>query len=91
MGKVLYEWLDAEDRFLEKSFSKVPTDRLLLIAFQGSPELLHLPWELLHTGEGFLVQRIQPEILPIRLIPGRPTPRTFSKTGITSIVYGHFP
>lgn len=74
-GQALYNWLDGQDRFLEKAINEFPQDQLLVLAFQGEPSLLHLPWELLHNGKNYLVNQFEHEIVPIRLRAGRPTQR----------------
>ena len=82
IGKQLYHWLDGNDRFLERAIQKLPTDQLLVLAFKGAAQLLHLPWELLHNGSQYLVRQYGPEILPVRLQEGRTTPREPQKRAL---------
>ncbi len=40
----------------------------LVIAIDTDKQLAHLPWEVLHDGEDFLVKRVNPVVLPLRWI-----------------------
>ena len=72
-GQQLYRWLDGADRFIEKELLQLPTDQLVVLAFTGDMALLHLPWELLHNGQQYLLQQQSPTILPIRLLKNKIT------------------
>ena len=53
-GQALYNWLDKSDRVLANAL-KEPHSEGLIIAIATDKGLAHLPWELLHDGECFLV------------------------------------
>ena len=69
-GQVLYNWLDGTDSRLESALNQYRRDGIVL-AIAASHGLAHLPWEVLHDGKQFLVQRI-PAIIPVRWVPDRP-------------------
>ena len=78
-GKALYNWLDNSgqrscafgERILANAL-KEPHQEGLIIAIATDKGLAHLPWELLHDGECFLVQK-RPSIIPIRWVSnGKP-------------------
>lgn len=67
VGQALYRWLDGPDRFLA-----TPLDgcrgrcRVVLLAVAMAGRLAHLPWELLHDGQSFLVARHDLPVVPVR-------------------------
>lgn len=63
-GQNLYNWLDGNERILQRELDKYRREGIVL-AISTSERLAHLPWELLHDGKGFLVQR-KPAIIPVR-------------------------
>ncbi len=67
-GRRLYQWLDGSDRWLaqllDQRLNEAKTD-LVVLAMTTSKQLAHLPWELLHDGNGFLVARACP-VVPVR-------------------------
>ncbi|MEH1823191.1 MAG: CHAT domain-containing protein [Nostoc sp.] len=63
-GRRLYNWLDGSDRTLQPLLDKHRREGIVL-AIATSEKLAHLPWEVLHDGNGFLVQRV-PAIVPVR-------------------------
>lgn len=65
IGKRLYQWLNGQERLLERVISEFRSDRIV-IAIDISRRLASLPWETLHDGSRFLVERRHPEILTIR-------------------------
>ena len=70
-GQALYNWLDKSDRILANALQE-PHPEGLIIAISTDKGLAHLPWELLHNGECFLVET-RPSIIPVRwLSNGRP-------------------
>jgi hypothetical protein len=69
-GQALYNWLDGTDRRLESALNQYRRDGIVL-AIAASQGLAHLPWEVLHDGKQFLVQRL-PAIIPVRWVPDRP-------------------
>jgi CHAT domain-containing protein len=69
-GQALYNWLDGTDRRLELALNQYRRDGIVL-AITTSQGLAHLPWEVLHDGDCFLVQRL-PAIIPVRWVPDRP-------------------
>jgi len=70
-GQTLYRWLDSADRFLARALDDQPDDgQPLALAIDTDGELNHLPWELLHDGDGFLVARETTPVIPVRWQPG---------------------
>lgn len=64
IGRQLFQWLDGDNRWLVSKLTRFPTEEIgLAISMVG--QLRQLPWELLHDGAQFLVQR-QPAVVPIR-------------------------
>jgi len=83
LGHQLYQWLDGNEGWLRKSINEADqTIYLNLIQTsqaQGlNPEteqvvlgLAYLPWELLHDGAEFLVERRDISVLPVRSVQQR--------------------
>jgi len=66
-GQKLYHWLDSADRFLDQAIRKAHgTTEILVLAIEAEGKLSHLPWETLHDGISFFVQRKNPMIAPVR-------------------------
>ncbi len=63
-GQTLYNWLDGTERLLETVLNQHQREGVVL-AISASERLAHLPWEILHDGKQFLVQRT-PAIIPVR-------------------------
>ena len=63
-GKALYQWLDGSERILQNELDRHGREGIVL-AISTSQGLAHLPWELLHNGQGFLVEK-RPAIIPVR-------------------------
>ena len=61
-GRHLYNWLDGSDRFLQGLINQY-RDEGIILAIATAENLAHLPWEVLHDRNGFLVQR---GIVPVR-------------------------
>ncbi|MGB7247907.1 MAG: CHAT domain-containing protein, partial [Phormidesmis sp.] len=87
-GRRLYDWLDGSSRSLAQLLEAERDGVLLAIA--TDQKLGHLPWELLHDGQSFLVARSQP-IVPVRWqgkpltkqtseVPNRPLQTLFMAT-----------
>ena len=71
IGQALYNWLDTDKRILANALQE-PRPEGLIIAISTDKGLAHLPWELLHDGECFLVQK-RPSIIPVRwMTKGKP-------------------
>jgi hypothetical protein len=71
-GRRLYNWLDGSDRTLQALLDKHRREGVVLAI--GTPvetrliaSLHHLPWEVLHDGVNFLVQRV-PAVVPVRWV-----------------------
>ncbi|MCC5897456.1 MAG: CHAT domain-containing protein, partial [Phormidium sp. BM_Day4_Bin.17] len=64
-GQQLYTWLDGSDRWLTQAL-KENRRQTLVLAVDLQHRLAHLPWELLHDGAGFLVERRNPRVVPMR-------------------------
>ncbi|MBD2294206.1 tetratricopeptide repeat protein [Anabaena sphaerica FACHB-251] len=63
-GSRLYNWLDGSDRWLQKLINQYQRQGIIL-AIATAEKLAHLPWEVLHDHNSFLVQR---SIIPIRWV-----------------------
>ncbi len=68
-GRRLYDWLDGSDRWLQPLLDKYQREGIVL-AIAAAEKLAHLPWEVLHDGVNFLVQRF-PAIVPVRWVSDR--------------------
>ncbi|PSB20087.1 CHAT domain-containing protein [Phormidesmis priestleyi ULC007] len=64
IGQALYRWLD-RDRILTQRLSERPS----AVAIATDQRFAHLPWEVLHDGQSFLVQR---GVMPIRWTGKKP-------------------
>lgn len=65
-GQALYNWLDGSDRNLQLEIDQHWREGIV-IAIAATKKLAHLPWEVLHDGKSFLVERL-PAIIPIRWV-----------------------
>ncbi|MBN3894292.1 MAG: tetratricopeptide repeat protein [Nostoc sp. NOS(2021)] len=65
-GRRLYDWLDGSDRWLQPLLDKYRREGIVL-AIATTEKLAHLPWEVLHDGVSFLVERV-PAIVPVRWV-----------------------
>ena len=63
-GLRLYNWLDGTDRWLQKLINQYQRQGIIL-AIATAEKLAHLPWEVLHDNQSFLVQR---SIIPVRWV-----------------------
>jgi CHAT domain-containing protein len=63
-GQGLYRWLDGTERILQSELDSHRGEKIVL-AISTSKGLVHLPWELLHDDQGFLVSKL-PAIVPMR-------------------------
>ncbi|MBE9082842.1 GUN4 domain-containing protein [Tolypothrix sp. LEGE 11397] len=68
IGQTLYNWLDGSARNLQRSISQHQYSGIVL-AIAATEKLANLPWEVLHDGKSFLVER-RPAIIPIRWVQG---------------------
>ncbi|MEH2123400.1 tetratricopeptide repeat protein [Nostoc sp.] len=86
LGRQLYQWLDGKEGWLRRALDEADEQTILLDLIKTSeaqglnPEtervalgLAHLPWELLHDGIGFLLQRQNISVLPVRSVQQRQT------------------
>ncbi|MEH2456205.1 tetratricopeptide repeat protein [Nostoc sp.] len=67
IGRQLFFWLDGDGRWLSRGIAECRGEGLV-IAIDTDKQLAHLPWEVLHDGEDFLVKRVNPVVLPLRWI-----------------------
>ena len=67
IGQQLFFWLDGDGRWLSRGIADCRGEGLV-IAIDTDKQLAHLPWEVLHDGEDFLVKRVNPVVLPLRWI-----------------------
>ncbi len=65
-GRRLYDWLDGGDRWLQPLLDKYRRQGIVL-AITAAERLAHLPWEVLHDGVSFLLQRV-PAVVPVRWV-----------------------
>jgi CHAT domain-containing protein len=76
-GQALYNWLDKSDRILANAL-KEPHPQGLIIAIATDEGLAYLPWEVLHDGKCFLVEKTPP-LIPVRWVSnGQPIVTTNS-------------
>ncbi|BAY47111.1 TPR repeat-containing protein [Scytonema sp. HK-05] len=86
IGRQLYQWLDGKEGWLRRALDEAEEQTIYLDLIQTSearglnPEtervalgLAHLPWELLHDGTGFLLERQDIALLPVRAVQQRNT------------------
>ncbi|QHG15571.1 tetratricopeptide repeat protein [Nostoc sp. ATCC 53789] len=86
LGRQLYQWLDGKEGWLRRALDEADEQTILLDLIKTSeaqglnPEtervalgLAHLPWELLHDGAGFLIERQNLSVLPVRSVQQRQT------------------
>jgi tetratricopeptide (TPR) repeat protein len=71
-GQRLYNWLDGSDRWLQPLLHQYRREGIVLaistpVETRNFASLHHLPWEVLHDGKSFLVQRV-PAIVPVRWV-----------------------
>jgi tetratricopeptide (TPR) repeat protein len=67
-GQRLFNWLDGSGRWLTRLIDG-QSDRLLVLAIDCSQGLAVLPWETLHDGQQFLIDGVNPTIVPVRWLP----------------------
>jgi tetratricopeptide (TPR) repeat protein len=65
MGQRLFNWLDGEGRWLSRAIQDCAAEGLVL-AIAPDAKLAHLPWEIMHDGTEFLVQKPYPLVMPLR-------------------------
>lgn len=65
IGQQLFCWLDGSGRWLSRAINECEGEGLAL-ALDVRERLGHLPWETLHDENQFLVDRINPVVVPIR-------------------------
>ncbi|WP_082650651.1 CHAT domain-containing protein [Mastigocoleus testarum] len=65
-GERLFDWLDGNDRFFQQLLNK-QRGKGIVLAISTLGNISHLPWELLHDGKSFLVER-KPGIIPVRWV-----------------------
>jgi hypothetical protein len=77
MGQRLFNWLDGEGRWLSRAIQNCAAEGLVLAIAssfravtnqESAPDakLAHLPWEIMHDGTEFLVQKPYPLVMPLR-------------------------
>ena len=60
-GQRLYEWLDGGERWLTLAIEEQANQATVLVLAIATPHrLAHLPWEVLHGVDGFLVHELNP-------------------------------
>ena len=69
IGKKLFGWLDGDGRWLSRALANCK-EKLLVLAIANLAKLPHLPWEVLHDREGFLIDRTYPKVVPVRWTKG---------------------
>ncbi len=69
MGKKLFAWIDGDGRWLSRALADCQGD-LLVLAIANLAKLPHLPWEVLHDREGYLIDRQYPQVVPVRWTKG---------------------
>ena len=71
VGQQLFAWLDGDGRWLSRAVQNC-TPPGLVLAIDTDARLAHLPWEVLHDGQGFLVERMGTPVVPVRWHAGLP-------------------
>ena len=69
IGKKLFGWLDGDGRWLSRALADCQGE-LLVLAIANLAKLPHLPWEVLHDREGFLIDRTYPKVVTVRWTKG---------------------
>jgi tetratricopeptide (TPR) repeat protein len=67
-GQYLYNWLDGDDRILENLLDSPQWGEVTVLAIATAENLADLPWELLHDGNEFLVER---QVVPVRWVSSK--------------------
>ncbi|MEH2400015.1 tetratricopeptide repeat protein [Nostoc sp.] len=67
IGYQLFCWLDGTGRWLSRAINNC-TEEGLILALDVRERLGHLPWETLYNGEQFLIERVNPVVVPIRWV-----------------------
>jgi tetratricopeptide (TPR) repeat protein len=65
---MLFDWLDGPSRLLGRLLAEGSRSDLVVLAIDGNHQLTLLPWETLHDGQQFLIDKINPLIIPLRWI-----------------------
>ncbi|TYQ28406.1 hypothetical protein PseudUWO311_05660 [Pseudanabaena sp. UWO311] len=69
IGQKLFGWLDGDGRWLSRALADCQGE-LLVLAIANLAKLPHLPWEVLHDREGFLIDRTFPKVVTVRWTKG---------------------
>ena len=64
-GRKLFNWLDGTEGLFNRSLERCPHGEQVVLAISASGRLANLPWELLHDGTRFLIER---RIVPVRWV-----------------------
>jgi hypothetical protein len=67
IGKRLFLWLDGNGRWLSRAINECAQEGIVL-AISAEAKLSYLPWEVLHDGTQFLIERDYPLVVPLRWI-----------------------
>lgn len=67
-GRKLYRWLDGSDRWLSSILARFRGETVVL-AMAPAGKMAHLPWEMLHDANTFLVKRLGAPVVPVRWVP----------------------
>jgi len=65
IGKRLFRWLDGDGRWLSRAINECSEEGIVL-AITAEAKLSHLPWEVLHDGNTFLMERDYPLVVLVR-------------------------
>lgn len=65
VGQRLFNWIDGEGRWLSRAIQDCASEGIVL-AIAPDAKLAHLPWEILHDGTHFLVEKEYPLVVPVR-------------------------
>ena len=65
MGQELFVWLDGYGRWLSRAIDECVQEGIVL-AIAAEARLANLPWEVLHDGQSFLIERETPLVVPVR-------------------------
>ncbi len=67
IGQKLFGWLDGDGRWLSRALADCQGE-LLVLAIANLAKLPHLPWEVLHDREGYLIDRTYPKVVTLEKV-----------------------
>jgi hypothetical protein len=74
IGQQLYQWLDGPNRLVSSAVKDCRPADVIALAIETEGKLSHLPWEVLHNGNCFLVEQLYPLLVPVRRLDDKRVP-----------------